>query len=658
MADSRIRRNGRICGAQLLIAWALGRLRVLASWALVLACAAAPASGQAQASPHSPDQIRVLSDALLLAGQTAERPPDDDDLAHPADWRHVALPHLWADTHGDYEGSLWYRLRVKLPARPGVPWAVYLPRVVMNAQVWVNGVPLDYTGSMVDPVTRHWYVPLLFQVPASAWRAGENLVEVRVASGYQARNGLAPIQIGPLEALATVQRHRRWAQVDAVHIAHVGLISLGLLMVIVWLRDRAQSAVGYMGAAAVFWGASTLMGIAPYPLTGLKLWEDLSYTATVWHQLALCAFFFRFARPWPWVERLIGAMAVALPLFYVSMPGFESTALVYVAIFGLALAGMGVAVTHVIRYRRPDGGWLVLGCAVLLPAGAHDVMVQLGSLPFDSVYWLPLAGPVLIACMVVILAGDYARSRAALYELNQSLASRVAEREQALRLSFERLAALESAQAVSAERSRILKDMHDGVGAHLTSALRQLQGSQGGVGHVVDVPLVTQTLRDSLDQLKLSIDAMSLQPGDVVGLLASWRFRLTPRLKAAGLELVWDVDELPCWPTGQTPALQHLQYILFEGLSNVLQHSGATRLVLSARDMGDHLRLSLIDNGRGCTQGPTQRGQGLQTMRGRAGMIGARIEFLTPGQGGLELRLSLPLRAVHDAGQSGLSSAA
>src|SRR5690606_15156248 len=120
-------------------------------------------------------------------------------------------------------------------------------------------------------------------------------------------------------------------------------------------------------------------------------------------------------------------------------------------------------------------------------------------------------------------------------------------------------------------------------------------------GHVVDVPLVTQTLRDSLDQLKLSIDAMSLAPGDVEGLLASWRFRLTPRLKAAGLELVWEVDELPPWPDGQTPALQQLQYILFEGLSNVLQHSGATRLVLAARVVGDELRLSLIDNGRGWT---------------------------------------------------------
>lgn len=633
---------------------------VLAAWMALWPAQPAHAAGQAAADALAArlhpwvslplDRATELSEACLLADAEPSLPPGD-----AAPWLHVRLPHRWKDTHEGFEGSMWYRFRVTLPAAPQTTWAVYLPRVVMNAEVWVNGVALDYTGSMADPVTRHWYVPLMFSVPSSLWQQGENIVHVRVASGYQARNGLAPIQVGPVEQLATVYKHRKWLQVDGVQIAHVAMISLGLVMVIVWLRDRAQSAFGFMGASALFWGVSTLMLISPTPLTELLMWERLSFTATVWYQLALSAFFFRFTeRPWPWVDRLVVMLMLLVPAYYLFFPRFEITAVVYALIYALALTGMVVAIAHVLRTRRPDGAWLVLGCALLVPAGSHDVMVQMGSLPFDSVYWLPLAGPVMIACSFMILAGDYARSRWALAELNASLASRVAEREQALRESFERLAALESAQAVSAERSRILKDMHDGVGAHLTSALRQLTATPQGE---VDVPLVTQTLRDSLDHLKLSIDAMSLQPGDVVGLLASWRFRLTPRLKAAGLELVWDVDELPPWPQGQPPVLRQVQYILFEGLSNVLQHSGATRLVLSARVFDDHLRLSLIDNGRGWHTSPKASGHGLQTMQGRASLIGARLEFLVPAQGGLELRLSLP-RAMPRSTASALSSAA
>lgn len=298
------------------------------------------------------------------------------------------------------------------------------------------------------------------------------------------------------------------------------------------------------------------------------------------------------------------------------------------------------AIHGVVMSRRRDGVWLLAGCALLVPSAAHDVAFQIHLLPFDAMYTLPFVGPIMMACIFYVLAGDYARSRRALNRLNGSLAETLAQREAALRESFARLAELERAQAVSAERSRILRDMHDGVGAHLTSALRQLQppGDQG-----VDLGLVTQTLRDSLDQLKLSIDALSLQEGDVVGLLASLRFRITPRLKAAGLALLWDVADLPPWPAGHAPALRQLQYILFEGLSNVLQHSGATRLTLSARAEPDWLQVSLIDNGRGWSG--EGEGQGLQTMRARANVIGARIAFLTRPEGGAELRVSLPLAA-------------
>ena len=76
------------------------------------------------------------------------------------------------------------------------------------------------------------------------------------------------------------------------------------------------------------------------------------------------------------------------------------------------------------------------------------------------------------------------------------------------------------------------------------------------------------------------------------------RYRMAPRLKASGIELVWDVPELPSWPLGAPPALRQVQYILFEAMSNALQHGGATRLELMARQDADQLVLSLIDNGR------------------------------------------------------------
>lgn len=584
--------------------------------------------------PVTGDEVSTLDAACILPG--SEMPPGPQ-----AAWRHVALPHVWGHTHPGYQGTMWYRFRVTMARAPGSLWAIYLPRAVMNAQVWVNGVPMAYTGSMSEPVTRNWYVPLLVQVPTGVWRDGDNVIHIKVVSGFMSRDGLAPVQIGPLTLLEAPYKTRLFLQVDGAYFANTAVLALGVFMMIAWLRDRDQVAIGFQGASAVLWGAGNAAYLAAHPFFGDAVWAPLSVTAMVWSALAMALFFRRFVgRRSRLVERGILGLMLVTPVWAWLSVSAHLTAFGYGVAYLIFMVCMVQAIHGVIKSDRRDGVWLLGGCALLVPAAAHDVAFQVNLLPFDAIYTLPFVSPIMMSCIFYVLAGDYARSRRALNRLNGNLAETLAQREAALRESFARLAELERAQAVSAERSRILRDMHDGVGAHLTSALRQLQSPQE---NKVDLGLVTQTLRDSLDQLKLSIDALSLQPGDVVGLLASLRFRITPRLKAVGLELVWDVADLPPWPQGQAPALRQLQYILFEGLSNVLQHSGATRLTLSAHAKVDCLEVSLIDNGRGWSG--EGEGQGLQAMRARAGVIGARIAFLARPEGGAELRVSLPLKA-------------
>jgi signal transduction histidine kinase len=584
----------------------------------------------------APDgQAFTLTQAEIAIDQGTLTPPPAS-----APWRSVPLPHIWKDTHPGFEGTMWYRFRVDLDAKPTHAWAVYIPRAVTNAQVWINGVPQASTGSMVYPVTRNWYVPLITEIQPSLMKAGRNDIYIRVATGFVTRAGLSQVLVGPEPLLHRPYSTRLWLQLEGTNVLSIVVLALGFVMLLVWVRDRAQVDMGYMGMSSLAWALHAMSEIAPNPWFDIRIWRDLSYVLSIVACMAISLFIFRFTGPAkPWRDRVILAyMVVASAGVMLQSHLFNISAYAGVGVIWAYATAYGT--WRVIRTKRKDGYWLVLGVAATLLAGGHDVMGMFGMLPFEAVFSVYYAVPFLVGCISVILTGEYARTRAALNELNRTLADRVNEREQALRESFERMATLEKARAVSDERSRILKDMHDGVGTHLTSALRQLQGQSADT---VDVPLVAQTLRDSLDQLKLSIDALSLVPGDIAGLLASWRFRLAPRLKAAGIELVWDVDALPPWPDGQPPSLRNLQYILFEGLSNVLQHAHATRLVLSARDLGHSVRISLIDNGTGWKRSGIHEGQGLQTMRGRALAIGAQMEFIPSANGGLELRLSLPI---------------
>ena len=259
------------------------------------------------------------------------------------------------------------------------------------------------------------------------------------------------------------------------------------------------------------------------------------------------------------------------------------------------------------------------------------------SLYFSSVLFGLVAG--FIVMMRFRSASEQARSL--MRNLNQILHQREAE----LHHSYQRLELLAREQERTTERTRILRDMHDGVGAHLSTAIRQLEYGQASQ------PEVLHTLREAMDQLKLSIDAMNLPPGDLTSLLASLRFRLEPRLKTAGIELLWAVEQLPLLPWLDASAMRHVQFIVLEAMSNALQHARASRLCIELRITPEgETRLQVIDNGCGFDFDHVKI-QGLSSLRTRAQALNARLHLSSaPGQTVVQISWAFPGQPVPAGG--------
>jgi len=216
-------------------------------------------------------------------------------------------------------------------------------------------------------------------------------------------------------------------------------------------------------------------------------------------------------------------------------------------------------------------------------------------------------------------------------ELLQTLEQRVQDKEAALRESYAKLEAQTREQARVAERTRILRDMHDGVGSHISVAIRQLQNG------IAPREEVLQTLQESMDQLKLSIDSMHLPPGDINAVLANVRYRMEPRLLSSGIQLAWDVDVLAPVVRWDEKATRQLQFMVYETISNVLQHARASEIRITAREVGEAAVMTLADNGRGFeveTDGP----RSLLAMRQRAHALGVQLEVRSrPGETVVEI---------------------
>ncbi|MGQ3227077.1 MAG: sensor histidine kinase, partial [Hydrogenophaga sp.] len=236
--------------------------------------------------------------------------------------------------------------------------------------------------------------------------------------------------------------------------------------------------------------------------------------------------------------------------------------------------------------------------------------------------------------LVYIVIERFRRVSAQVRDLLNTLAARVSEKERELAETYRRVEQLAREQERTFERTRILRDMHDGVGAHISSAIRQLESGRSSQQELL------QTLRDSLDQLKLSIDAMNLPPGDVTALLANLRYRLEPRLQASDIALRWAVELIEPLQRLDAGAMRQLQFMVFEALSNVLQHAQATELCIEAVAAEQGVRLRIVDNGRGFDATVAWR-KGLLAMRERARAIGAVLSLQSaPGRTVVEIQLS------------------
>ena len=87
--------------------------------------------------------------------------------------------------------------------------------------------------------------------------------------------------------------------------------------------------------------------------------------------------------------------------------------------------------------------------------------------------------------------------------------------------------------------------------------------------------------------------------------------------------------------------MRHLQYIVFEAISNALQHARASELRLSAQSDADTITVRIQDDGVGRQDGAS--GNGLRTMQERATLVGALLTVCRGDAAGTTVQVVLPL---------------
>ncbi|MGK5112113.1 MULTISPECIES: sensor histidine kinase [unclassified Geodermatophilus] len=301
-----------------------------------------------------------------------------------------------------------------------------------------------------------------------------------------------------------------------------------------------------------------------------------------------------------------------------------------VLVFGAAQAGVGATLLLLV---------LVAQCVLLLPLPAAAGVTALVPLVHLGMGWadflrngLGLLGAAVFTAVVTALLRQAQRARAELAAANERLRGYAAQAEEL---------------ATTQERNRLARDIHDGLGHHLTVVQMQVQAARAvlptdpGRADAV-LAKAQQQAGEALAEVRRSVAALREQR--TAPPLRAALEELTAQASAAGVPATLEVSgverRLPA------PTEESLYRSAQEGLTNVRKHADATsaRVTLTFGDDGT-VRLAVRDDGRGLPDRPADDGRrafGLLGLEERAARVGGRLRVESQPGGGTALLVEVP----------------
>jgi signal transduction histidine kinase len=595
--------------------------------------------------------VRVLRKATFtktVRGDEGDEAPGE----RLTPWQSRVLPDLWR-THGEADsGYGWYRVTLELDTLPRIPWALYVDFAHSSYSIRLNGVEvatdIDFDAPTLKPRSSQ---PLLATFSNALLQPGTNLIDVRLRVEQDIHGGLSELAVGPREPLLSRYEEARFWRAGLPGALNLATLVAGGFMLLLWLRRPNESIYPWFSALAAVWAlqGSYIAGDdhwlrALHARIGVAS-NDLFLGSTLLLGSALLLIVVnRFAhRRQPVFEYggvVFGLFTILLvaPMGRLGVEPLDAPWHVIAAF--LALLATRSVVVMTLKVPRWESALIATGLAFLLGMALHDALVAVDVIAYTPMRWLVFGPPVMLAAFVLAMGGRWFEAFDEAERLNLQLERRVADRAHDIERQYAEITMLQRRNAIAEERERLMRDMHDGVGSQLMSTLNALERGQ------LPAAQVGELLRQCIEDLRLVIDSLDAGEHSLAAALANLRYRLEPRLAAAGLALGWTVEA----EAGERLApgeVLHVLRVVQEALTNAVKHARASRLELRVQDdrATGMLCVEVMDDGIGARPAApasaSGEGRGLHNMRERARSLRGDLE-VSRLERGTCVRLRIP----------------
>lgn len=533
---------------------------------------------------------------------------------------------------------LQHHFRIDLAKTPRP--AVYLGEAVPFYDLQVNGRNLTSRADL-QKRDRRDLAPHLHALPMDALHAGENLLILRVPLANElSESRVGMLCIGDYDLLYGIYRANWWRRIGGLYLCLalfvvLAAVALGLRR----LSPAAPVYLWYVGCLLLMACRTGYLVAGDMP-GGPLAWRtvsDLSIVLLVFALYQLMASFWGIAlRHWGLAWLVIAAVLQVSCLWSnwnLRLPNLNLAFWLSIAAVAAILMRHVIArIAHAPAVERRCMQWAMLFavCCGALEAITYRLDPRL------RLVWIYPPGTAALALMFVFLM-----LRRAL------LGSRLhGHATQMLRRDLDRAMAPASMQSAEVwkslssgladrERQRMLHDIDDGFGSRMLAVMQQLKHEHPESRLNVDIS------RALLD-LRLMIDAMEEGSALIDNAFNTLQLRLQGTLAAAGIHSHWEMTGVADMRVRNRRKLMELFRCLEELLSNVIQHSVASHVLISAHSNGGMLVVRIEDDGRGMSAGAIH-GCGLRNVQTRMRMLGGTVAFGQGAEGrGTRVEMILP----------------
>ena len=608
-----------------------------------------------QAYAETPLHITQAELLILPTTGYASAPASLDPASLSGAWQSVQLPHALPrklissaieDPAAPSTEVVWYRLRLGPMTATSREHYIYIPRVKSDGNITVYTDDLLLYQTHTSLFWNGWNIPLWLALHDSAESSLPREIYVRIARPRNAGGGISSVWFGDEEATGWRYRLRYLLQVQLPNASSAAFLAVGLFALLVWTRLRNHRTYPLLFAVSATSFLRTLhyhVGEDALPIS--DAWFSWLTINSLFWMVLVTHFFLNHihGRPVLRLNYLIsGIVAFICILTAPALAGWvDAYGLAPLAYLLLIATGTTVAINGFYQSWRGhsrDGLVLSAWAIVGMPLGIYDWLLQNNYINIENIYLGPYSNVSAFLVFMYIIFVRYVVANESVVQFNVRLQERLKEQEAELQDYHQRLSAITQRQTLDAERQRLMQDMHDGMGSSLVTALLAVKKGKANASMVADI------LKDCIDDLKLTIDSMEPVQADLLLLLATLRFRLSPRLEEAGIKLRWEITDVPPLDWLNPRNALHILRIFQETFSNIIKHAQASEIRVETLTDQDCVLVVISDNGHGFSvkTGMQAQGKGLNNQLRRAASIGAEVSWHSDASG-TRMTLTLPI---------------